>query len=156
MGKLIKWAVIIGLAYLAYAEGPGLIERFGDGVDDLGSGLNRGAASLGQSRCVQAAEQASESFSHGLRDYSEPPVNIDSWERFKDKLEGLIYDAETECSCVQDSCQRATDAVGELNSLIADFDGSLRGSKVAFNPARRQETINRFLKRARELERQGN
>ncbi len=156
MGKIIKWVVIIGLAYFAFTEGPGLVERIGDGAGDLGSGLNRGAASLGQGRCVKAAERASERFHRGLRDYSKPPIDMDSWARFTESLKGLIYDAESECNCPQDSCQRATDALTELNSLVTDFDSSLRGTGMPLNPARRQETIDRFLKRARELERQGN
>ncbi|MEM7586744.1 MAG: hypothetical protein AAF560_25365 [Acidobacteriota bacterium] len=156
MGKIVKWLIIAGLAYLAYTEGPGIVERVGQGFGDVGSGLSRQATSLGKGRCLQAAESASERFSEGLRDFSEPPIDLPSWERFNENLRGLIYDAESECSCPRDSCTRAMDAINELNSLIADFDGSLRGSGQPLNPARRQETIDRFLKRARDLERQGN
>ena len=151
MGKLLKYGIVILLAYFAYTEGPQLVENIGD----LGSGLNRKATSIGEGRCVVAAEDASEAFARGLRDFSKPPVNMDAWDRFMEGLKGKLYDAESECSCPRDSCQRATDALNELNSLIADFDGSLRGSGLPLNPARRQETIDFFLKRARELDRQG-
>ncbi len=151
MGKLIKYGIILLLAYVVYTEGPKWVEQIGD----LGSGLNRTSTSVGQGRCVRAAEIASETFTRGMRDFSQPPINLDAWDRFNEGLKGQMYDAESECSCPRDSCQRAAEALSELNALISDFDGSLRGSGLPLNPARRQETIDRFLKRARELDRQG-
>lgn len=151
MGKLIKYAVILGLAYVAYTEGPKWVEQIGE----LGSGLGRKGGSVGIGRCVAATETASETFARGMRDFSKPPVDIDAWDHFMEGLKGHMYDAENECSCARDSCQRASEALDELRSLMSDFDGSLRGSNLALNPARRQETIDRLLKRARELDRQG-
>ncbi len=81
---------------------------------------------------------------------------MESWDLFMERLKGQLYDADTECGCPRDSCQKATEALSELNALIADFDNSLRGSGMPLNPARRQETIDRLLRRARELDRQGN
>ena len=152
MGKIIKYGVVALLAYVAYTEVPPLIDKIGD----LGAGLNRKGSSVGQGGCVPAAEQASESFSRGLRQFSDPPVDIHSWELFLEEVKGYQYAAEAECNCPRESCQRASEALVELSALIADFDNSLRGDGMPLNPGRQQETIDRFLKRARELDRQGN
>ncbi|MCP3963901.1 MAG: hypothetical protein GY719_39195 [bacterium] len=152
MGKIIKYAIFAVVIYLIYVNAPTWIEN----ISDLGSGLGRKGSSVGAGRCVTAAETASESFSRELRDYSKPPIDMESWDLFMERLKGQLYDADTECGCPRDSCQKATEALSELNALIADFDNSLRGSGMPLNPARRQETIDRLLRRARELDRQGN
>ena len=151
MTKIIKYAIFAGIIYLIYVNAPTWIEN----ISDMGSGLGRSGSSVGVGRCVTTVENASESFARGLRNYSKPPIDMDSWDLFMEELKGQIFDAETECSCPRDSCQRASEALGELNGLIADFDNSLRGDSMPLNPARRQETIDRLLKRARELDRQG-
>jgi len=151
MGKLIKIGILLFLGYFLYTEGPRYVEKIGD----LGSGLNRKSTSVGQGGCIPAAEAASETFSRGLRDYSDPPIDIDAWDLFLENVKQYQYNAESECNCPRDSCQKAAEALVELSALIADFDNSLRGKGIPLNPARQQETIDRFLKRARELDRQG-
>lgn len=152
MGKIIKYGIVALLVYFAYTEWPTLLES----IDDFGSDLSRTSSSVGQGRCIPAAEAASDAFSRGLRDFSDPPIDMDAWDRFREVVKGKRYDAEAACNCARDSCQRATEALSELASLVADFDNSLRGEGVPLNPSRQQETINRFLKRARDLDRQGN
>ena len=152
MSKIIKYAIFAVVIYLIYVNAPTWIEN----VTNMGSGLGRKSSSVGVGRCVSAVEGASESFARELRNYSRPPVDMDSWDLFMEKLKEQTYAADDACSCPQDSCQKAGEALGELNGLIADFDNSLRGEGMPLNPARRQETIDRLLKRARELDRQGN
>ncbi len=152
MKRIIQLAVLAALIYVVVQQAPQLVEN----VSDLGSGLSRRGSSVGLGACVVAAEGASETFGRELRQFSDPPIDLEAWDLFIEGLKEQIYHAEAECSCPRTSCERATEALGELNRLIADFDNSLRGSGVPLNPARQQETIDRLLKRAREFDRQGN
>lgn len=152
MKKIIQYAIAALVVYFVVTQAPKWVEN----VSELGSGLGRKGPALGQGRCVATAESASETFGRGLRNFSSPPVDIDAWEVFVEGLKEKMYDADTECNCPRDSCQRASEALEELDRLIDDFDGSLKGSGMPLNPARRQETIDRLLKRAREFDRQGN
>ncbi len=151
MGKFLKYGILALLAYFVWQKAPELA----DWATNLGSGLNRKSVSISQGLCVSAAERASETFSRGLRDFSKPPFDLDAWDLFREKVTGEIYNADSRCDCARSSCLRAADALAELNGLLADFNNSLRGEGVPLNPARRQETIDRFLKRAREFDRQG-
>ncbi len=151
MGKIIKYGILAVLVYFAIQKAPLAVEW----ATDLGSGLNRKSVSVSQGLCVAAAERASENFSRGLRDYSKPPFDLDAWALFVERVHGDIYTADDRCDCPRSSCLRASEAIAELTSLVADFDSSLKGEGMPLNPARRQETIDRFLKRAREFDRQG-
>ena len=151
MGKIIKYAILAAVLYAAYTQVPVILEN----VDNLGSDLDRKGSGLGQGACLQAAEDASETFGRGLRDFSEPPIDLEAWGLFLEGVKERQYEAESQCSCPRESCDRASEALAELSSLISDFDGSLQGDGMPLNPARRQETIDRLLKRARELDRMG-
>ena len=151
MGKIIKLGVFVVLVYVAIQKVPPWIDK----VTDMGSGLGRRASSVSQSQCVATAEEASETFNHEMRGYQKPPFDLDAWGLSMERVRGAVYDAESRCDCGRDSCQRALEAISELNGLIASFDNSLRGDGTPVNAARRQETIDRLLKRARELDRQG-
>ena len=151
MGKIIKYGILVILVYFAIQKAPELVEE----IANLGSNLSRKTGPVSQSHCLPAAERASESFSEGLRDFSEPPFDLDAWDYFLEDVRRDLYAAESRCDCPLDSCQRASQALDELSALIADFDNGLRGDSLPLNPARRQETIDSFLKRARELDRQG-
>ncbi len=153
MFKIFKLALLALLAYFAYNNYASWV----DSVSGIGQDLSRTGESVSQGLCVPAAEKASEAFGRGMRNYASPPIDIDAWDEFLDGVKGQIYRAETHCDCPRDSCQKAGEAINELNILIEEFDGSLRGDNVApLNAARRQETIDKILKRARELDRQGN
>ncbi len=152
MGKVVKLAVFALLIYVGIKQVPPLVEK----VSQMGEGLSRKGSSVSQGDCVPAAERASESFIREMRNFQKPPFDLDEWDFALERVREYTYDAEDRCNCGRDSCVRATEALSELNALIADFDNSLRGDGVALNPARRQETIDRLLKRAREFDRQGN
>ena len=151
MSKILKLAIVALIVYVVFIN----YETWVDNVANIGQDLSRTGEPIAQGLCVHAAEGASESFAKGLRDYSSPPVDLEAWEVFLEGVKERIYRAESLCDCPRDSCVRATEALSELNQLMEDFDGTLRGDPGSLNPARRQETIDRMLKRARELDRQG-
>ena len=152
MSKILKLALLLLLAYVVATN----YESWVDSISQIGQDLSRTGEPVSESQCVGAAELASESFSRGMRDYVQPPINIDAWDMFLEGVKEKIYHADVRCDCARDSCIKAQEALNELNHLMADFDGSLRGANNVPNAARRQETIDRALRRARELDRQGN
>ncbi len=152
MGKIIKIGILAVLVYVGIKQVPPLVEK----ISQMGEGLSRKGSSVSQGDCVPAAERASEIFINEMRNYQKPPFDLDEWGFSLERVREYTYNAEDRCGCGRDSCIRASEALSELNALIADFDNGLRGDGVALNPARRQETIDRLLKRAREFDRQGN
>ena len=151
MSKIFKLGLLALLVYLMIQEGPALVEK----ISELGAGLGRKGAAINQSECVTAAERASETLAKGLRKFSEPPIDVKEWDRFTERVREKIYEAQDRCDCPRPSCDRANEAVEEVNNLMVDFTNNLRGDSIALNPANRQETIDRMLKRAREYDRQG-
>ncbi len=153
MKKILQLGVVALLVYLAIQNVPTWVDK----ISEMGEDLSRKGDSVSQGQCVPAAERASESFVAEMRNYPRPPFDLDAWDLSLERVREHTYEAESQCgACGLDSCVRATEALHELDALIADFDDSLRGEGMPLNPARRQETINRLLKRARDFDRQGN
>ena len=153
MKKIIQFGVLALVIYFAYQQIPTVVDQ----ISEMGEDLSRKGDSVSRGLCVPVVERASETFAMEIRNYPRPPFDLDAWDLSMENVREQVYDAESRCStCGLDSCVRATEALNELDALIADFDDSLRGEGMPLNPARRQETINRLLKRARELDRQGN
>ncbi len=152
MSKIFKLAIFALLVYVGFKQIPPLVEK----VSEMGEGLSHKSPSVSQGDCVPAAERANKSFSREMRSYTKPPFDLDAWDFSMERIREFVYEAQNRCDCGRDSCQRALEALSELDLLISDFDNGLRGDDTPLNPARRQETIDSLLKRARELDRQGN
>ena len=152
MKKLLQLAIVALIAYFVFTN----YESWVDSIANIGQDLSRTGEPVTQGLCVTAAERAGETFSRGMRDYASPPVDLDAWDQFVEEVKERIYRAEIHCECPRDSCARAVEAMSELNHLIEGFDNSLRGGNLTLDPGRRMETIDSMLKRARELDRQGN
>ncbi len=152
MSKIFKIGIVVVVVYFGIKQVPPLVDK----ISEMGEGLSRKGDSVSQGQCVPAAERASEAFAVEMRNYPRPPFDLDAWEYSLERVREHTYEAESRCACGLDSCVRATEALNELDALISEFDDSLRGEGMPLNPARRQETINRLLKRAREFDRQGN
>ena len=147
MGKLVAVAIVIGLAYLFLTNGR---EWLGGN-----SGGPRGAISEeGQASeaCIDAVEYANDSFAEELRRHSPPPIDQDAWSTTMSSIDGLIGEAENKCYCSTASCDKASEALDELRSLVYDFDSLASGTATGWsNPGTRQETIQRLLRAAESL-----
>ena len=151
MTKILKLAIVVLVIYFVLTN----YESWVENISNLGQDLSRKGDSVSQGLCVRAAEEASEAFARGMRDYAQPPIDLEAWDDFLERVKERVYQADSRCDCPRNSCLRASEALAELSQLIEVFDGSLRGNRTPVDVARRQETIDRMLRRARELDRQG-
>jgi len=151
MPTIVKLAVLAAVLYFGYTQ---LLPRLRETGDRTESTLN----SLGEDggNCLGLADQASETFGGGMRDFSRPPIDEGAWDSFASRVYDRISEAQDACSCALASCQRAGDALAALSGMVSDFDSAVRGGTPPLNAARAQEEVNSLLNEARSLARQGN
>ena len=152
MAKIIKLAIIAFLLYLAYTEGLPLLRQLGDGVG--GDVLPR-SGGVGPTGCVGAAERASDLFGERVGRVSGPGTDPQVWDDFRRSVDDAIYEAQSQCDCSMESCDKAREALSALGDQLAQFGERLRTGTMAQNPVSQQTRIPRLLGEARELARQG-
>ena len=148
MQRFVKLAVLAVVVYFGItAVVPWVKEELGGG-----GGGDLGGAGDGSGQCVALAEAASRDFTNGIRQFSRPPIDVESWESVERQLSGSLYDAEDACSCVEESCDKAREALDKLRSMLYDYDAGFRGRQpVPLNPARGLQRVGRLLSEARSL-----
>ena len=151
MAKIIKLAIIAFLLYLAYTEGLPLLRQLGDRVG--GDALHQsGGVRTG---CVGAAERASDRFGERVGRVSGPGTDPQVWDDFRRSVDDAIYEAQSQCDCRLESCDKAREALSALGDQLAQFDERFRTGTMAQNPVSQQTRIHRLLGEAQELARQG-
>lgn len=153
MPRIITLLALAGLLYFGYVNALPWIEAR---VDGLGLGGSSSAALGGgdeeEMRCLRLAEQADETFSTVMRQFSRPPVDQQEWTGAFLTVSGDVGSAESACSCAGAACAPASEAMAELRELSLSFDGIVRGSARGMgNPASRQARVQELLGRARRL-----
>src|SRR5205085_11687525 len=94
-----------------------------------------------QASCVPAAERASDAWGNGLRQFINPPYDLEAWSTFRNDVETRISSAESACSCAADSCVKSRDAMRDLRALMTAMDAAIRsGTTQASDIVQRQET----------------
>ena len=146
--KLIKWAVLLALLFLAYkAVLPWLRHQ------DTSSAAKTNAA---VSSCPAAAERASAAWGDQLGRFVNPPYDLEAWNNLRQDVDARIQNAEKECDCRSESCVKAGEAMRDLRSLLGDLDSAIRtGGPPPSDAPQRQESIDSQIERARELAREG-
>ena len=148
MERLLKLAVLAVIIYFGVtAVVPWLKKELGGGGGRDFSGMGEGGG-----QCVAVAEAASRDFGDGIRQFSRPPIDVESWDRVERQLSGSLYDADNACSCPEGSCDKAREALDELRSILSEFDAGFRGEQpVPLNAARGLQRVDRLLSEARSL-----
>ena len=147
MGKLVAVALMVGLAYLFLTNGREWLG--GNSSGSSGAISEEGQAS---EACIYAVEYANDSFADELRRHSPPPIDQDAWSATMSSIDALIVQAEDSCYCSTASCDKASEALDEVRTLVYDFDSLASGSATGWsNPGTRQETIQRLLRNAESL-----
>ena len=148
MDRFVKLGVLVVVLYFGVTKVvPWMKEELGvGGARDFSDGEGSG--------CVAVAEAANRDFGAGIRQFSRPPIDVESWDRVERRLSDSIYEAERACSCPKDSCDKAREALDELRAILYAFDAGFRGEQpVPLNAARQMQRVDRLLSEAGSLAR---
>jgi len=148
LSRIVKWLVILIVAFLAWKYlSPKFLKKETTPAGD-GTFVN--------SSCIGAADKASSAWGSGIGKFVNPPYDMDAWTIFRSDIDSKIANAEGQCACVAESCEKVRAAMSELRGLANDLEGALRnGSPPPGDIVQRQEAIDKKLDDARDLIRAG-
>ncbi|HVS14697.1 MAG TPA: hypothetical protein VMV46_12285 [Thermoanaerobaculia bacterium] len=154
MKGLIKLGLFVVVVYLAVSYGKPWLERMSG--TDFGLGTMGGTDIGTAERCVSMVERANQDFAERTRAVFYPSVNAAAWPPVHEAVQNRLDKARNDCGCFEltsedsrEGCQAAQEALGVLERMVAEIDGSIRGGGGIGNPAYRQEQINALLTSAR-------
>lgn len=145
MDRLVKLVVVAAIVFVAWKYGVPWVKKLGD------RGAVESTADGGGSACVRSAERASEAWGSGLRQFVNPPYNMEAWSSFRGRVESGINAAEADCNCQVESCEQTRGAMHDLRALVNDFDSAIRTGSDASDFVQRQEAIDNRIGQAAEL-----
>jgi hypothetical protein len=144
--RLIKWVVIVAMAFLAWKYALPWAQRQ----------MRGHSTSTSDSTCVTAAQHASETWGSGLHRFINPPYDLAAWSSFRSDVDTRIAAAESECSASAQSCVAARAAMSDLRALTGELDTAIRsGSPPPDDAVQRQEAIDNKIESAADLARAG-
>jgi hypothetical protein len=151
MKKLVGWIIFLVVLYIGWTKlAPKLKETSVAGKSATST------AGGGNSSCTSAAERASSEWGSGLGRFVNPPYDLDAWASFQNGVNRRISDADAVCTCIEESCGKARDAMRELRGLVSELDGAIRtGGSPPADAVQRQESIDRQIEEAQNLARDG-
>jgi hypothetical protein len=124
LNKIINFVLLVASLYFLWTYVVPWFKGLGTGP---GSRSYVDAGKGDDADCVIAARQAAEVFSEEMRSFSKPPIDLDAWDRTYLRIENRIDHAEDKCSCSNEACTTARDALGRLRELGDDFSSAARG-----------------------------
>jgi len=151
IGRLLKWIVIIGIAFFAWKVGVPWIK----GQKLGGSSTSISSGAIGDDSCAGIAERASEAWGSGLAQFANPPYDLAAWSNFRASVETKIATAESKCSCAAESCVKVRGAMSDLRALVSDLDNTIRNGSSPEGFVQRQEQIDNRINEARDLQNAG-
>ncbi|MGB3563150.1 MAG: hypothetical protein WBH85_05230 [Thermoanaerobaculia bacterium] len=148
VSRIVKVAVVIAIVYFGYTQVIPWIKSVGGGPGAAGS-ADTGLSDGGARRCIDLASRASSTMGSEMRQYAKPPFDLAEWGATVNKVEMRIYEADSDCRCSAPGCSEARQALSEIKSLLATFDGMVRGDTSGFtNPAAQLQEADRLLEEA--------
>ena len=137
VGKLLKWALVLGLVFLTWTLGRPWVEEHlsrrgrGAAVETAGSGDDPEAG-----RCVDLARQAADTYAEVAAGFAAGDPGA-AWMRDSALVEDAVGRGEGACGCPGDACRLAGEALSELDSLVRRTDALVRdGGDRMVEPAR--------------------
>ncbi len=150
-GRIVKLAVAVVILFVAWKYVlPRVKQQHGGGATQATAIPSSSGGS-----CVQSALQASETWGSGLRQFVNPPYDVNAWTSLQSSVTMRITAAESDCSCASDSCGKARDAMRDLRALVNDFDSTVRNGSDPSEFVQRQEAIDNRINEAADLARDG-
>ncbi|HYI12639.1 MAG TPA: hypothetical protein VEK57_26545 [Thermoanaerobaculia bacterium] len=150
MDRIIKLVVVAAIVFGLWKYGLPWVKKLG-GNDTPKTTISRG----GGGGCARSAERASETWGGGIRQFANPPADLNAWSNFRGNVESGINAAEADCGCQAESCRKALSAMRDLRALVNDFDSTIRNGTSASDFVQRQESIDNQINEAADLERAG-
>jgi hypothetical protein len=152
VSRLIKFVVVIAVVVIVWKV---VLPKLNEPPSDASSS-SKSSRSAPDNNCVKRAEGASETWGRGLRQFANPPYDTSAWSGFRSEVDGKIDSALSDCSCSDESCQKATAAMRDLRGMIAEMDSAIRnGSPPPDDAVQRQERIDNQINEAGDLARAG-
>lgn len=151
IGRLLKWIVIIGIAFFAWKVVVPWVKQQKLG----GSSTSISSGAIGDDSCAGQAERASEAWGSGLAQFANPPYDLAAWSNFRAGVETKIATAESKCSCAAESCVKVRGAMSDLRALVSDLDNTIRNGSSPEGFVQRQEQIDNRINEARDLQNAG-
>jgi len=144
MKTLITWIVVIAIIVLVWKKAlPWWNEHHG--------GSTTTVADSPAAACAAAAAAASDTWGSGVGRFANPPYDTGAWDDFRSRVEEQARRAQEKCLCAETACTTAKNAMGDLRSLVAEMDTSLRsGSPPPSDLVQRQEAIDNAVNAARD------
>lgn len=149
MGRIVRILVVVALVFAAWKYVVPWVKKQGGGAEPAASSASGGGS------CVQRAERASETWGGGLRQFVNPPYDLNAWSEFRGRVDSSINAAEAECDCAGESCEKARSAMRDLRALVSDLDSTIRNGSAASDLVQRQERIDDRINEAAQLARDG-
>ena len=150
MGRIIQVLVVVAILFLAWKYVVPWVKKQGSGGAESSASSATGGGS-----CVQSAERASETWGGGLRQFVNPPYDLNAWSEFRGRVDSSINAAEADCDCADESCRKARAAMRDLRALVSDLDSTIRNGSDASDFVQRQERIDNAINEAAQLARDG-
>ncbi len=146
MARLIKLAIVIGLAWAAYSYGWPFVQRL---LNDPGTGM---AGTPGVDKCIRSARAAVEYFGDEVVRFAQPPVDVNAWAGATNSVQGRVRTAKQACVCDERACDDVSTALDQLGDLVQSFDETVRRGQPLQNPGAR---ISRIVDAIDDAERSG-
>ena len=97
--------------------------------------------------CVFEARQANDYFGSRIGGFTN---NTSGWDSFKSEIDTRVSSAESKCTCGDNACRRANEAMSELRAMVNDMDSAVRSnSGVPTDLVQRQERVDQALDAAK-------
>ncbi len=101
--------------------------------------------------CVFEARQANDYFGSRVGSFTN---STSDWDSFKSEMDSRISNARSKCSCGDQACTKASEAMDELSAMLTDMDSSVRGGNgVPTDLVQRQERVDQALDAAKDAAR---
>src|SRR3954454_14583268 len=143
MDRILKLLIVVIVLFFAWKYlSPKLLKKDTTTTTTEGSP----AGTFVNSSCIAAADKASSAWGSGIGRFVNPPYDMDAWSVFRADVDSKIANAEGQCACVAESCEKVRSAMSELRGLANDLEGALRnGSPPPGDIVQRQEAIDKKL-----------
>ena len=144
MSRIVKLLLVVAVAIVVW-------KYVVPWVKQQGSGPAATTAASGSGSCVQSAQRTSETWGSGLRQFVNPPYDLNAWATFRGKVDSSINAAEADCDCAGEACEKARGAMRDLRALVSDLDSTIRNGSDASDFVQRQERIDNTINEAAAL-----